>query len=335
MRNGAVGVTERSAAAVGAALAFLGTACGPAAPPRVTYFHPTYAISFEHPHRWTPEYAGEDDARYLYFRSPPTSKSTTGAVTVTVIAQPLGEQQSLADFALLYATDQQELHRLAAQRLSATGFDVTYAATDSSTKSRLFLLEEHHHVFGLHIHGEPSRFDELADAIETMTTTFTLQRPGQYPEIQDATFRYSLRIPPSWRETRGFARGPQRFLQFTSPAIAVDKQGHTVHATLTLSVEPLPKDASEGALDAYYRVTRERFGDAYPVLSHDEWAGGYVDVMRSESAMSVSRVRRFYFAADGRGYSLSCEAREDVQQRVFPWCDMIATTLRVGPDAER
>ena len=70
------------------------------------------------------------------------------------------------------------------------------------------------------------------------------------------------------------------------------------------------------------------------MLAHDEWPGGYVDVVRTESAMTVSRTRRYYRVADGRGYSLSCESREDVQQRVFRWCDMIASTLRIGAETD-
>jgi hypothetical protein len=43
--------------------------------------------------------------------------------------------------------------------------------------------------------------------------------------------------------------------------------------------------------------------------------------------VAVSRAKRFYLAGGGRGYTLSCEARDDVFHTVSRWCDAIAETL--------
>jgi hypothetical protein len=55
-----------------------------------------------------------------------------------------------------------------------------------------------------------------------------------------------------------------------------------------------------------------------------------VDVMRTETPMAISFVKRFYFASAGRGCSLTFEARDDVFPRSSRWADYIASTLRFG-----
>ena len=51
--------------------------------------------------------------------------------------------------------------------------------------------------------------------------------------------------------------------------------------------------------------------------------------------MATSRSKRFYRVAEGRGYTLAFEARDDAYPRVARWCDMIASTLKVGPEVGR
>jgi hypothetical protein len=49
--------------------------------------------------------------------------------------------------------------------------------------------------------------------------------------------------------------------------------------------------------------------------------------MRTETPVAVAYVKRFYFAREGKGCSLSFEAREDVFPRASRWADFIASTL--------
>ena len=58
------------------------------------------------------------------------------------------------------------------------------------------------------------------------------------------------------------------------------------------------------------------------------------DVLHSETPVAVTRAKRYYRVADGRGYTLACEARDDIYPRVSRWCDMIASTLKIGPEAK-
>jgi len=55
-------------------------------------------------------------------------------------------------------------------------------------------------------------------------------------------------------------------------------------------------------------------------------------VLWVETPMAVSRAKRFYRLVEGRGYALAFEARDDIYPRVSRWCDMIASTLKVGSE---
>jgi hypothetical protein len=160
-----------------------------------------------------------------------------------------------------------------------------------------------------------------------MQASFTLERVATYPEQRSDTLGYSIRMPASWRETRRFTGGDSALVQYTSPALAADKSRETVHASLSLTVERAPDD---GSLEAYYRSSRSKLGDSFLVLDHEAWRGGYLDVLRTETPMAVSQVKRFYRTETGRAYSLTLEAREDVFVRVARWYDLIAATLRTG-----
>jgi len=160
-----------------------------------------------------------------------------------------------------------------------------------------------------------------------MFRSLTLERPESYPETRNDAFALSIRLPPSWRETRRFSGSATLLTQYTSPALGAEKGGETVHASLTLTVEKIGGD-----LEAFYAAARARQGTALQLLGHAPWRGGYADSLRSETSMAESRVRRFYRAAGEHGYCLSFEARDDVFHRVSRWFEIIAGTLRIGPE---
>jgi hypothetical protein len=86
-------------------------------------------------------------------------------------------------------------------------------------------------------------------------------------------------------------------------------------------------------VDAFYHHLLAKLGDAYTVLSHRPWGGGYVDVLHSETPVAVSRSKRYFLASGGRAYGLACDGRDDIYPRLSRWCDVIASTLEVGPEA--
>jgi hypothetical protein len=185
-------------------------------------------------------------------------------------------------------------------------------------------VEEKGRVFGLYSQGDPAAFDAAHALLDAMAQSLTLERLESYPETRDEKLGFSLRLPASWKQTRRFAGGGTELFQFTSPPLAVDKGGQTVHASLTLTLEPAPGD---GGAQAYYDAARLKLGEAFKVVSHEPWRTGFVDLMVVETPISASRVKRFYDATAHRGVSLTFEARADVFSRVSRWCDLIASSF--------
>ena len=312
---------------------------------------------------------------YRYFLAPPAGPERKPAVSVTLIAGPLGV--SLDQYAQTYLAGNVVQSSRDEVRPGARGKFYLFASAEGKMRQSLLLLEESADartglpptavprpspaasapagtstvtvrpsptpiatpaatpsaapsawVYGLYAQGEASAFETQLPVLEEMARSLTLERPALYAEERNDKLGFSLRVPPSWRSTHTFSGGGTFVKQYTSPAFGAEKK-QTVHASLTLTVEPAPGD---GSADAYEKATMDKLGEAFVMLSHAPWRDGYVDVLHSETPMAVSRSKRFYRTAGGRGYSLALEARDDIYPRVSRWCDMIAATLKVGPE---
>ena len=323
--------------------------------PYLTYFSPEHALTLRYPSSWKAEQAQQDGVWYRYFLAPPAGTERKPAVSVTLIAGPLGA--SLDQYAQTYLAGNVVQSSRDETRPGARGKFYLFASPDGKMRQSLLLLEESAAarvglpptppprptpiptpaapssapgawVYGLYAQGEATAFESQLPMVEEMARSLALERPALYPEERNQALAFSLRVPPSWRSTRTFSGGGTFVKQYTSPAFGAEKQ-QTVHASLTLTVEPAPGD---GGAEAYQKATMDKLGEAFVVLTHAPWRDGYVDVLHSATPVAVSRSRRYYRTAAGRGYSLALEARDDIYPRVWHWCDMIAATLEVGPE---
>jgi hypothetical protein len=315
---------------VGAGLA--AAACkGTSREPLVTYFNADHGLSVRYPSGWKSDEAEQDGMWYRYFLGPPIGPQRKPAVSVTLLAGPLG--MKLDDYAQTYLAGNHVASSRDESRQGVHGKSYMFASPDGATRHSLLLLQEESNVYGLYSQGEAPLFERQFPVLDEMSRSLTLERPATYAEERDDAFGFSIRIPPSWRETRRFSGGGTLLMQFTSPAMAADKNGQTVHGSLTLTVEPTPAD---GGLDGFYNATRTKQGEAFQIVSHAPWKEhGYLDVLYSETPIAESRVRRYYRVDGARGYSLTFEAREDVYPRVYQWCDIIAGTLRIGSEVRQ
>lgn len=295
--------------------------------PLITSFDSEHGLSVRYPASWTSEEAEQDGVRYRYFLGPRTGPERKPALSMILVAHPL--DGSLETYAQTYLAGNTVTSTKEEERPGIKGKSYTFTSADGSHRHFLLLFPEGSRVYALHIEGEAREFAQAEATLDEMAGSLSLERPAHYREVSDDSFRFALRMPPSWPETRRFAGPKTLLLQYTSPALASDRGGQTVHASLTLTVETV---AGDGGLDAYYSEMRRKLGDSFVILDHKPWKDGYRDVMRAETPVSTSRVKRFFRAADGRGYSLAFEAREDVYARVSRWCDLIADTFKVGAE---
>ena len=305
------------------ALAALAGACTESPrEPLLTYFNPRFGLSIRYPAVWKTQEAEQDGVWYRYFTSP-LADGNIPALTTTMLATPL--DGSLQDYADVYVADGSITSSGQDRRQEADGYRFDYTTEAGEQRHTLLLLEGQGWAFGLHVQGRADHFETNIERVQDLVGNFRLERSNLYPEPRDEEFDFTLRVPESWPRQRRMGAGDRLLLQHLSPAMGRDNE-QGVHASLTLTVEPV-----DGDIETFYETVRERLGDTVSLVEHEQWHGGYADEHWSESALSASRARRFMRVENGRGYMITCEAREDVQHRVLPWCAMIAETLRIGP----
>ncbi|MGE0453771.1 MAG: hypothetical protein AB7O37_12405 [Vicinamibacteria bacterium] len=298
--------------------------------PFVTYFNADFDLTLRYPSGWQTDQAQQDGVWYRYFLAPPAGPKRKPAVSVTLLVGTLAG--SVDAYAQTYVGGNTLVSSREERRGWGEGKSFLFASPDGATRHSLLLLKREGRVFGLYAQGEAPLFESHQAVLDEMVASLLIEPPSAYLLRTNADYGFSLRLPASWQETRRFSGGGAYLLQFRSPALAADRDREAVHASLTLSVEPL---AAGTDLDAYYDATRRKLGDAYQVLSHGPWSGGYVDVLRAETPVAVSRVKRYFRTQDQRGFSLSFEARDDVFPRVSRWCDAVASTFRTGSEVEQ
>ncbi|HEY5726018.1 MAG TPA: hypothetical protein VIX40_08680 [Methylomirabilota bacterium] len=297
--------------------------------PLLTYFNAEHALTVRYPASWRTDQAEQDGVWYRYFLGPASGPQKKPEVSVTLLAGPLGVE--LDEYAEAYLAGNKLQSSRDEERQDARGRSYVFGSADGAMRYSLLLLSQGGKVYGLYAQGEAAGFERHQGAVEEMQKSLTLEHPASWKRVTDPVFGFSLRLPASWTESRRFAGAGTLLLQYTSPPLAADRGGQTVHAALTVTVEAL----SQEGLEPFYQATRAKLGEAFQVAHHEPWGDGYVDVMRSETPVSVSRVKRFYRTVGRRGYSLTFESRDDVYVRVFRWYDLVASTFKTGAEAEQ
>ncbi len=287
----------------------------------VTYLS-EHGSSLRYPASWRIGQAREGGALYRYL-VPPVPAGQKPALSVTFLAAPT--TASLDEAARDYLTGQKLGASRAEEREGVPGKSWVFTSTDGATGGRLLLLAPPGRVVGLLARGPAAAIEAQSAPLDAIFSSFRLEDPSRYPVHAWKAFGARLGIPDTWRRTQQFSGGDRMLVQFASPPLAVEK-GDTVHAALSVTIEKEPP----GGVFAYYQATRRQLGENYVVARHEAIAGGFVDVMRTETPLAVSYIKRYYFASGGHACSLSLEAREDVFRDASRWVDLIATTLRLG-----
>lgn len=297
------------------------------------YYNPEHALTLAYPASWKSEQVRQGESWHRYFTAPPAGEGAARkpAVSVLLITGVGVIGTTLQDYAQPYLAGLTVSERVHEDRPGARGLMWSALSADGRTRHRLLLLQEDNRVYGLHAQAGTEAFREHEAAIAAMMKSFSLERWANYVEERNDTFRYSLRVPPSWKSTRTFSGGGNYLKQFTSPALGMDKGGETAHAHLTLTVEDVPPNTTA---DSFHTSSQARLGENFQLLGHTPWKDGYMDMVRTETPMAESRGKRYYRIADGRAYTLAFEARADVYPRVSRWCDMIAATLKAGAELD-
>jgi hypothetical protein len=306
---------RRPAAAIALAALLPFAACGKGQEPVLTYYSGEHAVSVRYPASWGSQERSDDNIWSRYFALP-------GKASVSATLLVAAHAGSLDEFAQSYLSGHGTPSVQDTSRQGVPGRVWRYASADGQQRFALLLLKQGGRVYGVYEQAPAADFERHQRALQAIEESLTLERPDTWTERRLEGL--ALRLPASWTPGQSFSSGGATFTQFLSPALGIEK-GQAVHASLTATVEPAPS----GSLDGYYQAGRARQGDAYKVFTHLPWRGGYVDMMRTETPISVARVKRYVWTRGTRGYTLSCDGREDVFPRVTRWCDAIASTLQI------
>ncbi len=290
----------------------------------VTDFNGDHGLSLRHPASWRTDQAEQAGVWYRYFLAPPAGPQNRAPVSVTLLAG--ASAASVDDYAQSYLAGHTITSSRAEERQGVPGKSWVFASADGKTRYRLLLLAQDGRVAGLYAQGDAVAVEKDAAILDEMWASLAIERPDRYPRHTWPAFQASLGVPESWRQTREFSGRGTTLVQFASPPLGLEKK-QTVHAALSVTLERAPEG---GGLREYYDATRRKLGDNYMVTSHQAFRGGYVDVMKTETPLAVSFIKRYYFTDGAAACSLSFEAREDVFPRAARWGDYIASTLRLG-----
>ena len=300
--------------------------------PLVTYFNGALRLSIQYPASWRSEQAAQEGVWYRYFLGPTTGAQHKSAVSATLLAGPLSG--SIDEYARTYLAGNTVSASRDEKRPGLVGKSYVFTTPDGATRYSLLLLAQEPvpvggalRVFGLYCQGEAASFAQYAPVLDEMAASLMIERVEDWSELRIPQAKLALRVPKSWQHLRRTSGGGVRLEQFTSPALAVDKGAETVHASLTVSIEPAPD-----GLDSYYKAVQRMLGPNFGVVTHASWKDGYADVLHVETPMASSYIKRFFRVSGANGYSLVFEARSDAYQRAAPWFDLIADTLRVGDE---
>jgi hypothetical protein len=264
------------------------------------------------------------------FFAPSAGSDAEPRVSVVLLARQ--EEGRLEEDAKPYLAGHTLASSREEKRAGVEGRSYVFHSPDGAVRYSLLLVREKDRLYGLYAQGASKLFEKHASTIEEMARSFKPERLSEYPVWREDEFGFSLRLPPSWRQTRRFTGGGTLLAQYTSPALGADRSRQTVHAFLTVTVEPVEPGTT---LASFYEATLQKLGDNFGILKHDRWGDGYADVMRTETGFATSNLKRFLRVEGRRSYSLAFESRDDVFPRVSRWYDQIASSLRTGAEMEK
>jgi hypothetical protein len=303
------------------------TATGCAAPdPLLSFLDEESNVSFNHPPRWNVGFAEQSGIRYRYLTAPKV-EGDTEALSVTMIAPTAAASANLVAQAYLSgATD-------VVATPSASGESAWTFKDSSGVSSRLHLTTAGGgRFFGAWVRGSGAAMKRYQARIDAILASLRVEDAAQWPEERFAGM--IARAPSTWTRGSRLSNSTNATMQFKSLPIYVERGTSTIHGFVTLSKEPVPPP---GDLEAFNKMVKARASDTVALLEHHPWLeltgvdrrAGYVDYLRSGTTLTSTRIRRFITVKNGVGLTLSCEARADAFDRLDPWCQRMAYTVRL------
>jgi hypothetical protein len=307
------------------ALSLVATGCAPS-DPLLSFLDEESNVSFTHPPRWSVGFAEQSGVRYRYLTAPKIEGDAV-ALSATLIS-PVAATSADAVAQAYLAGASEVTASPGPSNASTWGFK-----DSSGVRSRLQLAPAGTgRFFGAWVRGSDAAMKRYQSRIDVLLASLRVEDPTQWPEEKFAGL--IARVPPTWDRGSRLSSSTNATMQFKSLPLFVEKGASTIHGFVTVSREPVPPP---GDLETFNKLVKARASDTVALLEHHPWlalegvdrTAGYVDYMRSGTALTSTRIRRWITVKNGMGLTLSCEARADAFDRLDPWCRRLAYTVRL------
>ncbi|MBK5255457.1 MAG: hypothetical protein JJE39_05440 [Vicinamibacteria bacterium] len=294
--------------------------------PLLSFLDNESSLSFTHPPRWSVGFAEQNGLRYRYLTAPKVENDAE-ALSVTLNAPVKADSADLA--AQPYLTGATDVVRAP----GAPGANEWSFRDSSGMSSRLRIKSAAGGLFfGAWARGSEAAMKHYSGRLDVVFASLSVETPADWPE--ELFGGMAVRVPPGWSQGSRLKNATNAMMQFKSLPLAVEKGADTIHGFITLSKEPVP---APGNLDALRRMLKDRGSDTVVVLEHRPWkpsggageADGDADYLRSGTTLTATRSRRWITVKNHVGLIFACEARADAFDRLEPWCERMAGTVRL------
>ena len=267
------------------------------------------------PKGWTTETGKQSGFLMHSFKAP------DGGAVVQIMTGPLPEDVSLAAIAERYGAGQRPRGE---EAFTLHGFP---GKVWSFEGARVLLVPIDDRLYGAYAHGE--RVESEQRTVDALFRGISVEEPRFFQTYDRPESGFRLKHPVSWSAARSLSQpGKAFFVSFRSPAIAVDEQGSTVHATLEVNVGAVGETET---LESYYAKRVKLLEDNFRIVEHARIKEGkaIADLYASETQLASYLEKVVYFVGNGKSYVFKFNVIQPVYRTIEPWIDDIVTTFEL------
>lgn len=291
-------------------------------PALITVYSGPIGVSFPLPQGWSADAALEQAGFQMQtFTGRSVDVADRSGIRVQVMSGPMPD----ADIERVAERYQRELEVTSESDYALAGFPGkvwTYVSEDGDETAELMLTDVDGTLYGLYLRGETPTVEAYRPALDQMFNDFEVER-GRYFDVYEAPGGdVAIHHPKSWQRTQTVANpGESLFVGFRSPALAVERDGTTVHATLEVTVNRV---GPEVTVESFYAARTETLGDTYRLLDHQVLDNGAISTLyHVETQLADYLERTVYAVRDGKSFLFKFNARNRIYHAIEPWIDEI------------
>jgi hypothetical protein len=302
-------------------------------PALITVYSPALQVAFPLPQGWTADDAVQQAGFHMQtFTGRSVDVPERAGIRLQIMAGPMPEGK-IYEVAERYRREleieREEDYSLAGR----AGKTWHYVSADREERARLALVDVEGTLYGLFVRGEAPTMDSYREALDRTWAGYSLEKSKYFEVFEAPGGDVVIRHPKSWERTQtASSSGESLFVGFRSPALAVERDGTTVHATLEVTVNQAPPDLT---VEKFYAARTETLGDTYRLLEHESLPGlsAISTLYHVETQLAEYLERTVYAVRDGKSFIYKFNCRNQVYRAIEPWIDDIVKGFFEPPES--